>query len=87
MALRVSISRSAVAALLRDARLKAGLSQTELADRLGVPQSFVSKYESGERRLDVGEAEAICSSLGISLVEFVSALAGKQPRDGDRHLL
>jgi len=75
MALRVSISRSAVAALLRDARLKAGLSQTELADRLGIPQSFVSKYETGERRLDVGEVLEVCNALGLSFMDFAAALA------------
>jgi transcriptional regulator with XRE-family HTH domain len=37
------------------ARKKAGLSQQEIADRLGRPQSFVSKYENGERRIDVAE--------------------------------
>jgi len=41
--------------LLVTARKAAGLTQTELADRLGKPQSYVSKYERGERRLDVVE--------------------------------
>lgn len=40
---------------LKNARLKSGLSQREVADILKKPQSFVSKIESGERRLDVGE--------------------------------
>ena len=57
--------------LLREVREEAGLRQTELAERLGKPQSFVSKYESGERRLDLTELHQICEVLGISLVDFV----------------
>jgi len=40
---------------LKEARLEAGLSQQDVADKLGKPQSYVSKIESGERRLDVAE--------------------------------
>jgi len=57
--------------LLRDAREKAGVTQVELAAKLGVPQSFVSKVESGERRVDLIELQAICKAMGISLTEFV----------------
>jgi transcriptional regulator with XRE-family HTH domain len=46
----------------------------ELASRLGVPQSFVSKYESGERRLDVLELRLVCQAVGVSLQEFVRRL-------------
>jgi transcriptional regulator with XRE-family HTH domain len=46
----------------------------ELASRLGVPQSFVSKYESGERRLDVLELRLVCRAVGVSLQEFVRRL-------------
>ena len=44
---------------LRDARLQAGLTQVQVATKLGRPQSFVSKCESGERRIDVIELEEI----------------------------
>ena len=40
---------------LKKARIKAGLSQQEVADKLDKPQSYISKIESGERRLDVAE--------------------------------
>ncbi|MEK7117734.1 MAG: helix-turn-helix transcriptional regulator [Patescibacteria group bacterium] len=40
---------------LKTARIEVGLSQQEVADKLGKPQSFISKIESGERRLDVAE--------------------------------
>ncbi len=53
--------------LLRDIRREAGLSQQKLAARLGVSQSFVSKYESGERRLDVLELRHICAAMQVSL--------------------
>jgi transcriptional regulator with XRE-family HTH domain len=57
--------------LLREKREKAGLSQVELAKQLGRSQSFISKYESGELRLDLVELWSICQSLGISLTSFV----------------
>jgi len=40
---------------LKEARLGAGFSQQDVADKLGKPQSYISKIESGERRLDVAE--------------------------------
>ena len=57
--------------LLREARTEAGFSQIELAKKLGRPQSYVSKYESGERRLDLVELRQICQALKMSLTEFV----------------
>lgn len=57
--------------LLRDVRLEKGLTQSELAARLEVTQSRVSKVEQGERRLDLVELQEWCSALGISLVSFV----------------
>jgi transcriptional regulator with XRE-family HTH domain len=57
--------------LLMTLRKEAGLRQTEVANILGRPQSFVSKYESGQRRLDLIELEAICLALGVTLAEFV----------------
>lgn len=51
--------------LLADARERQGLTQAALASRLNKPQSFVSKYESGERRLDVVEFVSVCSALGV----------------------
>ncbi len=57
--------------LLVDARKKAGLSQAELAKRLAKPQSFVSKFERGERRLDVVEFKAVAEALAIDPVRFL----------------
>lgn len=55
-------------------REEAGLSQQALAERLGVPQSFISKIETGERRLDILELRAICIALGLPLGRFALIL-------------
>ncbi|SDI90382.1 Helix-turn-helix domain-containing protein [Frankineae bacterium MT45] len=57
--------------LLRTVREESGLRQVDVAERLGVPQSFVSKYETGERRLDLIELRQVCTALDMSLTEFV----------------
>lgn len=51
--------------LLREARKRAGLTQEEMGARLGQTQSFVSKCERGERRLDIVEVRAFCQALDI----------------------
>jgi len=56
---------------LRQLRTERGLTQGELAGLLGVNQTFVSKYERGERRLDLLELREVCRALSVSLVEFV----------------
>jgi transcriptional regulator with XRE-family HTH domain len=66
--------RGRLQVLLRQLRIEAGLRQVDLADRLGFPQSFVSKYESGERRLDILEIRQICIAMGISLADFIYKL-------------
>lgn len=59
---------------LRKAREEKGLTQTELAEKLGQTQSFISKVERGERRLDVVELRAFCKAIGVSFNTFVSEL-------------
>ena len=59
---------------LREARIQAGLRQEEVARRLGQPQSFVSKYETGERRLDLAELKEICEALEVSLIELIQKM-------------
>lgn len=58
--------------VLRHLRIESGLTQTELASRLSQPQSYVSKYESGERRLDLPELRAIAVALGFNLQTLVA---------------
>lgn len=57
--------------LLVEARRKAGLRQEDLAKLLGRPQSFVSKVESGERRLDVGEFVELSVAVGADAVQLL----------------
>lgn len=59
-------------ALLREARVAAGVRQTDLAAALRKPQSFVSDVENGQRRVDVYELRVICGYLGLSLGEFIA---------------
>lgn len=60
--------------LLKRLRVEAGIRQIDLAAQLGVPQSFISKYESGERRLDVVETARIAEALGTDLLSVVRRL-------------
>jgi transcriptional regulator with XRE-family HTH domain len=53
------------------ARTEAGMTQQEVADRLNKPQSFVSKYERRERRLDVVEFVRIAKAIGIDPCRIV----------------
>ncbi len=70
------VERDRLLELLRQIRQEAGLKQTELAKKLREPQSFVSKYESGERRLDLLELQQLCMALNLSLTEFVRRFEG-----------
>jgi transcriptional regulator with XRE-family HTH domain len=60
--------------ILVDARTKQGLSQAALADKLGRLQTFVSKYERGERRLDVVEFLDVAAALGLDPQEVLRRL-------------
>lgn len=60
-------------AQLVEARKKAGVTQTDLAEKLGRPQSFVAKYEGRERRLDVAEYLQIARELGADPYRLLRA--------------
>ena len=60
--------------LLRQFREDAGVTQVEMAARLGQTQSFVSKVERGDRRLDIIQLRTILSHFGVTLLEFVGQL-------------
>lgn len=64
--------RMRLARTLRQLRQDAGLKQSDLASRLGRPQSYVSKYESGLRKLELTELQEISAALGSSLPELIS---------------
>jgi transcriptional regulator with XRE-family HTH domain len=73
----VEAQRAKLYTLLKKFRQDKGIRQVELAQRLGVPQYFVSKYESGDRRLDVLELRQVCDAIGISLQEFMQELENR----------
>lgn len=69
-----SVDQKVLLELLKKARIEAGLRQVDLAEKLHVPQSLISKYEVGERRVDLLELREICGAIGISLSEVVQRL-------------
>ncbi len=69
----------AVLEVLIAARQQAGVTQQDLARRLKRPQSFVSKYESGERRLDVAEFIAILAALGADPLDAFAQILETAP--------
>jgi len=56
-----------------------GLSQRDLAERLGKPRSFVSKVENRERRLDLLEFIAVARGLGVDPGALVTEIATTLP--------
>ncbi len=60
--------------MLRDARRDAGITQATLGKRLGCTQSFISKCERGERRLDVIEVRRFCDALGLDFPQFTARI-------------
>jgi transcriptional regulator with XRE-family HTH domain len=69
---------------LIERRRRAALTQTDLADRLGRPQSYVAKYETGERRLDVIEFLEIADAAGFDAAEVLRELQSIAPRSRRR---
>jgi transcriptional regulator with XRE-family HTH domain len=60
--------------ILVDARKQAGIRQAELARRVGKTQTFVTRFEAGQRRIDAIELLALCEIIGIDPVKVVRAL-------------
>ena len=71
-------------ALLRQIREEAGLNQTALAQKLGKPQTFVSKSELGERRMDFLETLDFCAACGVSIGQFIERLQRNTGADQSR---
>jgi transcriptional regulator with XRE-family HTH domain len=63
--------------VILNARRKTGLTQQQLAERLGQPQSFVAKYEGGERRLDLLAFASIAQALDTDPVRLLRLLLKK----------
>jgi transcriptional regulator with XRE-family HTH domain len=64
-----------VGACLAAARRRANVTQDELAAWLGKPQSFVSEYERGQRRVDVVELLVISRALGVAPLDLFAEIA------------
>lgn len=75
---------SVLLALLRETRSAAGLTQVDLAAKIGQTQSFVSKIEGGDRRLDVIQLRTILHALGSTLPAFVAKLEERLTASQDR---
>jgi transcriptional regulator with XRE-family HTH domain len=65
--------------LLRAARENSGMTQVDLAKKLKLTQSFVSKVERGDRRLDIVQLRTICNALGLTLRQFVEQFEAQIP--------
>lgn len=63
-----------IQSLLREIRLQAGLTQWDVAARLQVPQSFISKYEAGTRHLNILELRRVLTALDMPLDTFLQRL-------------
>lgn len=75
-----SVEYTRLIAMLVAVRKKAGIKQQPLAAKLGKPQSFIAKYEGGERRIDVVEFIAIAQALDADPIKlFRDFIAGKGP--------
>ncbi|WP_082394991.1 helix-turn-helix domain-containing protein [Achromobacter xylosoxidans] len=76
--LAIDASYQALQKALIEARHAAGLTQLEVANRLSKPQSFMSKLEQGERRLDVIEFVEVCRALNADPVAVLNKIIGRK---------
>lgn len=73
--MRTLTREEALITMLAELRRAQGLTQVQVAERLSRPQSFVSKYESGERRLEVLEFLDVCNALNVAPSDIISKLS------------
>ncbi|QDT45193.1 Helix-turn-helix domain protein [Gimesia alba] len=71
---RYSQKYSQLLKALKEARIEAGLTQTTVGNKFGAHASFVSKCESGERRIDVIELASFCKIYNVPLTEFLQRI-------------
>ncbi|MCR6652665.1 MAG: helix-turn-helix domain-containing protein [Cellvibrionaceae bacterium] len=64
--------------LLREAREAAGVTQAQLSEKLGKPQSYVSKYENGDRRLDLIEMMEVCQRINADPHVLIDRVRDKE---------
>ncbi len=68
---------------LKSIREQSGLTQAQLGDKLGKDQTFVSKFENRERRLDVLEVRDVCRVLDAPFLEVIAEISGSTPLTAD----
>ena len=68
--------------LLREKRESMGITQIQLAEKLNVGQTIISKIETCERRLDVIELMSICCAIKVCFIDFINELYQKLNNDG-----
>lgn len=71
-----------IGGVLAKFRLQAGLKQQDLATRLGKPQSFISAYESGQRRIDILELLRITESMNVDPLQVFSEIRYQRKHGG-----
>lgn len=71
---RDDIRRETLRRELREARLRAGLRQVDVAAALGKPQSYVAKVERGERRIDLIETLDLCHAVSLDARRLIKLL-------------
>jgi ribosome-binding protein aMBF1 (putative translation factor) len=70
--------------LLRETREQSGVTQVELAKRVKETQSYLSRFERGELRLDVIQLRTICQALGTTLPAFIAKLEDRLAKSKKR---
>lgn len=68
---------------LKECRIQSKMTQQELASNLGCSQAYISKYEQGQKRLDIIEVRNICRCLGTSLPEIVQLFEERLKKEGN----
>ncbi len=79
-----TLENNILLSLLRKIRQEAGLTQAQMADKLGVNQSWVSYYERGSRKLDMLQVRQICLAVSVPFAEF-SAMLDRTIREAENN--
>ncbi len=79
---RLSPEYATVVAVLVAERKKTGIGQIELSSRLGKPQSYIAKTETGKRRIDVAELLAVCEALELDPHDVIDSVSRALKKTG-----
>lgn len=70
--------------VLRQTREQAKVTQVQLAEKLGISKSHLSKLERGELRIDIVQIRSMCNILGTSLPDFIQKFEAELPSTNPR---